>query len=188
MRKNADVDAAGADGEALWRAADRDAHLRSRILRASVTVVVGLGFGGLLFAAGEQGAAAVITGCVLLVGLPVAVHWLRDSRAVVEVDAVGGDRSVLRLRRAVGGIVDIPAGSVSRVHLVTTPFQEPDTPGDGTAVLHLRTRQGRRYRCRFAGMDRRQRARFEEAWSRACPTASFTTGVRTWPLPSGDYD
>ncbi|MEU5951997.1 hypothetical protein [Streptomyces sp. NPDC047525] len=188
MRKSVDVDAAGADGEVLWRAADTDAHLRSRVLRAGGTVVVGLGFGGLVFASGEQGVAAVIMGCVLLVGLPVAFHWLRDSRAVVEVDAVGGDRSVLRLRRAVGGTVDVPAGSVSRVHLVTTPFQEPDTPGDGTAVLHLRTRQGRRYRCRFAGMDTRRRARFQEAWSRVCPAASFTTGARTWPLPSGDYD
>ncbi|MGW7084678.1 hypothetical protein ACWGH2_14405 [Streptomyces sp. NPDC054871] len=188
MRGYEDVDAAGANGEALWRAVDRDAHLRRRMLRAALTVGAGSGVGGLLLAADEPVAATMVMGCLLLVGLPVAVYWLRDSRAVVEVHVVSGDRSVLRLRRAVGRIVEIPAASVNRVHMVTTPFQEPDSPGDGTVVLRLHLRQGRRYRSRFAGMDAHKRALSQEAWSRACPAASFTTGVRTWPLPSGDYD
>ncbi|MER5252470.1 hypothetical protein [Streptomyces sp. NPDC002855] len=193
MREYEDVDAAGTDGEALWSAADGETHLR-RLLGAVATTMAGLGFGGLLLAADEPVAAAVIAGFLLLIGLPMVVHWLRESRAVVEVHVVSGDRSALRLRRAGGGTVELPAASVSRVHMVTTPFQEPDTPGDGSVVLHLyirhdpHSRQGRRYRCRFAGMDTQRRARSQEAWSRVCPAASFTTGVRSWPLPSGDYD
>ncbi|MFC8124160.1 hypothetical protein [Streptomyces sp. NPDC057302] len=188
MREYDDADAVGVDGEMLWRAVDRQAHTGRRVVRAAVTVVVGLGAGGLLLAADEPVTAAVVLGCLLLVGLPVAVHWLRDSRAVVAVHVVPGDRTVLRLRRAGGGVVELPAADVGRVHLVTTPFQEPDSPGDGSVVLHLHTRQGRHYRSRFAGMDTRKRAHSQETWGRVCPAASFTTGVRTWPLPSGDYD
>lgn len=173
--------------DALWHAVDRESHVRRRMLRATVTVGVGLGVGGLLLAGDEPLVAAVVMGCFLLVGLPVAFHWWRDSRALVEVHVVSGDRSALRLRRAGGRTVDIPAVSVSRVHMVATPFLEPDSPGDGTVVLHLHTRQGR-YRSRYASMNARKRARSKEAWNRVCPAASFTTGVRTWPLPSGDYD
>lgn len=187
MRDDDDADAAAANGEVLWRAADRDAHLRRRIPSAMVTVGAGLALGGLLLAADEHVAAAVVMGCLLLVALPVGVHWVRDSRAVVEVHVVLGERTALRLRKAVGRTVEIPAASVSRVHLVVTPFQEPDSPGAGTAVLHLHIRQGRRFRCRFTGMDDRGHARFQEAWSRVCPAASFTRAARTWPLPSGDY-
>jgi hypothetical protein len=172
--------------DVLWDANQYGPNSRAWFVRA-VATAAWAGFAVLVVVGNEGGPVAVaavlaVAGALYLVGFG---FWLRDIRSVVEVRVVGGR---LRLLTATGHKIWHSAEDVTRFHLTRTPFQDQDSPGEGSARMLLELRGGSvRYRGRWTALDVETTELTTAAWQRVCPGAAVTDTVKIRPV-GGDYD
>ncbi|MFF0446483.1 hypothetical protein ACFYT4_08730 [Streptomyces sp. NPDC004609] len=184
-----------ADG-ILWDAnTSSSGRFWRRWLKNGVVTACWAGFALLVTspAAGTGGSLfRVVLGLTAILFVIWAIVFVRDYRALIHVQIVGGeDKRQLRMTTVTGRVLTFAAEDVTRVDLVFTSWApDPDSIdiGGGSVRMKLQLRRGnarRRRRGRWGGYDRDEGDHITAAWKRACPAATVTDSYRTRPMGTG---